>query len=64
MLVDPDEYVIGAPENEKDDLAVINPDELNIDDVEQLPSLPLADDCTGLRNSRYMVWGKADLGVR
>ena len=49
MLVDPDEYVIGPPENEKDDLAVINPDELNNDDVEQLPSLPLADDCMYIR---------------
>ena len=45
MLVDPDEYVIGPPESEKDDLAVINPDDLNGEDAEQLPGLPLADDC-------------------
>lgn len=48
MLVDPGEYVIGPPESEKDDLAVINPDELNNDDVEQQPGLPLADDCSSL----------------
>lgn len=45
MLVDHDGFVIGPPENEKDDLAVINPDELNNIDEEQLPTLPLADDC-------------------
>ena len=45
MLVDPEEYVIGPPESEKDDLAVINPDELNNEDVDQMPGLPLADDC-------------------
>jgi hypothetical protein len=46
MLIDPDEFVIGPPESEKDDLAVINPDELSNDDVDQMPGLPLADDCS------------------
>ncbi len=45
MLVDPDEYVVEPPENEKDDLAVINPDDLSNDNYDQLPSLPMADDC-------------------
>jgi len=45
MLVDPDEHVIGPPESEKDNLAVINPDELNNDEVDLMPGLPLADDC-------------------
>jgi hypothetical protein len=52
MLVDPEEYVIGPPESEKDDLAVINPDELNNDDVDQMPGLPLADDCQSMRFTR------------
>ena len=43
MLVDPDEYVVEPPENEKDDVAIINPDQLG-SDVE-LPDLPRADDC-------------------
>jgi hypothetical protein len=49
MLVDPEEYVIGPPENEKDELAVINPDELNNEDTELSPGLPLADDCASLQ---------------
>jgi hypothetical protein len=49
MLVDPDEYVIGPPESEKDDLAVINPDELNNDEADQIPGLPLANDCQSLK---------------
>jgi hypothetical protein len=45
MLVDPDEFVIGPPEGEKDNLAVINPEDLNNNDADQLPGLPLASDC-------------------
>jgi hypothetical protein len=45
MLVDPDEYVVEAPESEKDDVAIIGPEQLNGDNVEQPPELPTADDC-------------------
>ena len=60
MLVDPDEYVIPA-ESGKDDLAVINPDELNNDEVDQMPGLPLADDCQSLKIPRYIELEQADV---
>jgi hypothetical protein len=41
MQVDGDEYVIEPPEDERDDVAIINPD----DGAEQLAGLPTADDC-------------------
>ncbi len=45
LQMDADEYVVEPPESEKDDVAIINPDQLSSESVEQLPDLPLADDC-------------------
>jgi ubiquitin carboxyl-terminal hydrolase 7 len=45
MLVDPDEYIVEAPESERGDVAIIGPEQLNGQNVEQLPELPTADDC-------------------
>jgi len=61
MLVDPDEYVIGPLEGEKDDLALINPDELNNNEVDQMPGLPLADDCPSLKTTPYVELEQADV---
>ncbi|RFU33440.1 hypothetical protein B7463_g2871, partial [Scytalidium lignicola] len=47
MLVDTDEYVIDPPENEKEDVAIINPDQLG-SDVE-LPDIPRADDYEAMK---------------
>lgn len=43
MQVDGDEYVIDPPENERDGVAIINPDD--DDAAEQIAGLPTADDC-------------------
>jgi hypothetical protein len=45
MLVD-EEFLVPPPLSEKDDLAVINPDELSNDGVDQPPPMPLANDRT------------------
>lgn len=42
MLVDPDEYVVDAPEIEKDDEPV---HELTNGSAEDVPTQPLANDC-------------------
>ena len=43
MMVDPDDYVVELPQNEKDDVAIINPDHL--DGMDDVAALPRADDC-------------------
>jgi hypothetical protein len=43
MLVDPDDYVTEQPENEKDEVAIINPEQLQ-NDVD-MPDRIRADDC-------------------
>lgn len=43
MMVDPDDYVVELPQNEKDDIAIINPDQL--DGMDEIAALPRADDC-------------------
>lgn len=51
MQVDGDEYVVEPPESERDDVAIINPD----DDGEQLAGLPTADNCMSSVLSRKWV---------
>jgi hypothetical protein len=46
MLIDPDDYVNGQPESEKDSVVIINPDQLD-GDVE-MTDQPRADDCMPL----------------
>lgn len=48
MQVDGDEYVIEPPESERDDVAIINPD----DDAEKVAGLPTADNCMSSVSSR------------
>lgn len=43
MLVDPDDYVTEQPETEKDEVAIINPEQLE-NDVD-MPDRVRADDC-------------------
>lgn len=43
MMVDPDDYVVELPQNEKDDVAIINPDQL--DGMDDVVTRPRADDC-------------------
>lgn len=43
MMVEPDEFLVEA-EDEKDDIAIINPDQLD-GSIETLPKRPRADDC-------------------
>jgi len=59
MLVDPDEYVTEQPDNEKDDVAIINPDQLG-SDVEMQDKLQ-ADDCESLLFVAYQCRHCADL---
>jgi hypothetical protein len=47
MIIDPDEYVVEQPENEKEDIAIINPDE---------PVQPPADDCMS-----YWLYKREDI---
>lgn len=43
MMVDPDEFVTEQAENEKDEVAIINPDHLGSDT--EMVDRPRADDC-------------------
>jgi hypothetical protein len=43
MLVDPDDYVTEQPENDKDEVAIINPEQLDND--LDMPDRIRADDC-------------------
>lgn len=69
MVVDTqDDYVVQSAENEKDQLAIINPDNLE-NDAEQVENVPLATDCTcrGRNNYRsYLRWSMscADLNMQ
>lgn len=56
MLVDPDEFVVEPPEDEKDDIAIIDPDQLN-NGVETVPKRPRADDC------RFIGWALIAQGI-
>lgn len=58
MLVDPDEYVTEQTENEKDDVAIINPDTLD-SDIE-MPDKPRADDCVSTPSAASLHEGNAD----
>lgn len=61
MMVDPDEYVVEAPETEKDDVAIINPDQLN-GDTDETSELR-ADDCMLTPRTLPTVARLADLFV-
>ena len=54
MMVDPADYVDPEELDEKDDVAIINPDQLG--ENRDLPEKPRADDCT--INLPYAFYGK------
>ena len=49
MVVDTDDYVDDTTMQEKDEVAIINPDTLDAE-ADQLQDLPLANDCTSETN--------------
>jgi hypothetical protein len=51
MLVDPDDYVTEQPETEKDEVAIINPEQLDAD--VDMPDRIRADDC---ESSSTLCW--------
>lgn len=59
MLIDPDDFVNGQPEPEKDSVVIINPDQLETD-VEMVDQ-PHADDCMPLALLCALEPPRADL---
>jgi hypothetical protein len=54
MMVDPDDFVTEQPENEKNDVAIINPDLLG-NDVDMVDK-PRADNCASTSLTPCIIW--------